>query len=222
MANWNRRSSYHPGETWRTFLLYEGAEAHSFPGDQARQRPGSYYSTRPQSFQPEQQSTPYRLGVVPDADAHPHRRGYFDDYTGGYLPAPPRHFSPRRDPYRHYNRDPSSYKLNHKDHSYETVTTTAQGSAQSEPVGYQTDPTSSDNSSIERRSPSRRPEDSWGGPRANPPSVIRKEVLRKEVSSSSGSGVAPHSQQQQQQQQQPAVAEKRKSWFARRFSKKSR
>jgi hypothetical protein len=54
-----------------------------------------------------------------------------------------------------YGRGESSvYPVPHKDRSYETVTSAAgSGSSAAEPAGYQTDPTSSENSSIDRASP---------------------------------------------------------------------
>ena len=53
--------------------------------------------------------------------------------------------------------DQAIYPLPHKDRSYETVTS-AGGSGNSDHAGYQTDPTSSDNSSIDRTMPAKRRE----------------------------------------------------------------
>lgn len=53
--------------------------------------------------------------------------------------------------------DQNIYPLPHKDRSYETVTSAA-GSGNSDHAGYQTDPTSSDNSSIDRTMPAKRRE----------------------------------------------------------------
>lgn len=145
---------------------------------------------------------------------------------------------------------------NHR--SYETVTTASGSGSSAEPAGYQTDPTSSDNSSVERIQssvPKRQPENDYGigfgqstmyqppsftlgGPNTGtngasgsgghgnsnnyqrsgianygnaPPPVPQKDsgasVLKKPVANNSP------------QQARPAQPEKRKSWFARRFSK---
>lgn len=132
------------------------------------------------------------------------------------------------------------YRLAHKDRSYETVTS-AEGSRNSDQVGYQTDPTSSDNSSIERRrSPAKRahpngmappPPAHAGAParysqqqpqppmQAQQPSqkgaIPRKEapsVLKRTGSKAQGAA---------QQAPRPAAPEKKKSWLVRRFSKSS-
>ncbi|KAL6868988.1 hypothetical protein ACO1O0_000311 [Amphichorda felina] len=167
--------------------------------------------------------------------------GYFDNYTGAYMPGPPRQAPPNHEHFRHYGRDTNVYHLSHKDRSYETVTS-AEGSGNSDQIGYQTDPTSSDNSSIERQSPARRgdPANDYGidfsqpqqyqnlrlgGNQASrrpvpPPQGSiqqggRPPVPRKEVSSV----LTKQSTQQTQDQERPAAPEKRKSWFSRRFSK---
>lgn len=176
--------------------------------------------------------------------------GFFDGqslggYNSGYGPAPARQVPRQRmhleQQYQTYGRDQGVYPMPHKDRSYETVTSAA-GSGNSDPAGYQTDPTSSDNSSIRRASPAKRqePVNDYGigfsqGPsqayqnftfqqphqtshplpapppsayQDKPPAVPRKGVLRR------GS-----SRTQQSQQAQAEAADKRKSWFSRRFSK---
>lgn len=55
------------------------------------------------------------------------------------------------------NYEQNVYPMPNKDRSYETVTSAA-GSGHTDPAGYQTDPTSSDNSSIRRASPAKRQE----------------------------------------------------------------
>lgn len=187
------------------------------------------------------------------------RNSYYDSqnmnggYSTGYGPVSSRHPSRERTPrihpeayYKPRGRDQNIYPLPHKDRSYETVASAA-ASGNSDPAGYQTDPTSSDNSSIRRTSPAKRAEPvndygigfsqaqayqssnlsaglkaPGGHPLPTPPRdayyqnsqpiVPRKEiaVLRRQ----------PVPQQQPIQQQQ-VVPEKRKSWFARRFSKNS-
>lgn len=59
--------------------------------------------------------------------------------------------------YQAYGREQGVYPMPHKDRSYETVTSAAP-SGHSDPTGYQTDPTSSDNSSVDRISPAKRNE----------------------------------------------------------------
>jgi hypothetical protein len=163
------------------------------------------------------------------------------------------------DPYyqHHQGHNQNVYPLSHKDRSYETVTS-AEGSGNSDQIGYQTDPTSSDNSSIERRSPPKRQEPvndhgigfSQNGaynnlklngqdpyqqqqgppppPHSQPQQNGRSNIPRKNVGSvlrRQPPQQAQQSQSQQaqplqaQQQERPAAPEKRKSWFARRFSK---
>lgn len=174
-------------------------------------------------------------------------RGHYDDYTQSYMPGPIRQAPPRlySDPYRHYGGGggPDGYHLAHQDRSYETVPS-AEGSGQSDQMGYQTDPTSSDNSSIERHSPARRPEPkndygigfsqpqpyqnlSLGGnhgnrPPAPPPHGTaqqggRPPVPRKEVPSVLRRQSTQQTQQQAQKEK-PAAPDKKKNWL-RRFSK---
>lgn len=220
-ANWNRRNS-------------------SFT-NQSRYPHDSYYG-RPASLRPE---THYESG--------PPRSSYFDGqaYNNGYGTGPSRQRMSRlqsEPQYQNHGRDQNIYPLPHKDRSYETVTSAA-GSGNSDQAGYQTDPTSSDNSSIDRTMPAKRREPfneygsapnmaqqpyqprPWPGSGANgngkqpqgpappqarpaaaqqPPAATQKPkhaLLRRT------------STQQSQQLQRPDTGEKRKSWFARRFSK---
>lgn len=222
-SNWNRRSSTMSS------------------GNQPRYAYDGYYNNRPVSFRPEH--TQFDLGP---------RQSYYNDpqqYANNYSNGPNRQRVSRTqtDPqYQNYGRNQGVYPMPHKDRSYETVTSAA-GSGNSEQAGYQTDPTSSDNSSIDRTMPAKRqPNDYRPGqsqpyqrgylaPGANgqgrpqpqrapasapsapvqqpaapppPPQGKQKNTLLRRTST------------QQQQQQQPAP-EKRKSWFARRFSKNS-
>jgi hypothetical protein len=166
---------------------------------------------------------------------------------------------------RPQNNNPHDYPIPSNHRSYETVTSASGSGSLGEPAGYQTDPTSSDNSSIERVQsiPRRQPEPvndygigfgqspmyqpstfsvgapstpggmsgggsspgggaggnnyqlsgaaSYGGGGIGAPPVPphKDSVLRKPIAT----GAA------QQQQSRPAAVEKRKSWFARRFSK---
>lgn len=129
----------------------------------------------------------------------------------------------------------------YKDRSYETVTSAAP-SGGSDPAGYQTDPTSSDNSSIDRLSPAKRnepvndygigfshpqaydspnftvknPADNHPLPPPPPPHhSIGQALSQPPVPSKKGSVL----RRQSALQQDNAPAEKRKSWLSRRFSK---
>ncbi len=130
------------------------------------------------------------------------------------------------------------YPIPNNHRSYETVASGSGSGSYGEPVGYQTDPTSSENSSIERRSPQKRQEPindyginfghepSYQPPNfgvnpssrvaePSPPPLPRKNVggslLRKATQLGPPGNV----------QDRPTTAEKRKSWFSRRFSKTS-
>ncbi|CEJ82198.1 hypothetical protein VHEMI02277 [[Torrubiella] hemipterigena] len=102
---------------------------------------------------------------------------------GAYTTQPmPRHS--RRDMHRMYQESSYGqygheqgdvYPMPNKDRSYETVASAA-ASGNSDPAGYQTDPTSSDNSSIRRASPPKRkaPANDYGigfAPNYQPPSL---------------------------------------------------
>lgn len=206
-------------------------------------RPGSYYGgqSRPvSSFRPEMRGM------------HTARSSMYGDpryNDGGHMdhgPGPSRQRMSRMytEPMYGPQHGHGGYHLSHKDRSYETVTSAAEGSGNSDQIGYQTDPTSSDNSSIERRSPAKRqePVNDYGigfsqsqpynnlssglnNPSQAPPPPPhapkqqggRQGVVRKEV---------PTLLKRQSTQTAPQAAqaspapEKRKSWLMRRFSKK--
>ncbi|KAM0437498.1 hypothetical protein ACHAPT_001861 [Fusarium lateritium] len=217
-ANWNRRNS-------------------SFT-QQSRYPQDSYYGGRPASLRPE--NTNYESG--------PPRSSYFDGqaYNNGYGTGPSRQRMSRlqsEPQYQNYGRDQNIYPLPHKDRSYETVTSAA-GSGNSDQAGYQTDPTSSDNSSIDRTMPAKRrePFNEYGSApnMAQQPSQPRPWP----AAGANGNGKQPQGPPPQArpaaaqppppatqkpkhallrrtstQSQRPDGGEKRKSWFARRFSK---
>ncbi|KAK7422216.1 hypothetical protein QQX98_001739 [Neonectria punicea] len=221
VANYNRRNS-------------------SFTGGQPRFPHDSYYNGRPQSFRPEQ--TQFDLGT---------RSSYFDGQQYGGAPGsnPARQRMPRiqTDPQQGYGRNPNIYPMPNKDRSYETVTSAA-GSGNSDQAGYQTDPTSSDNSSIDRSVPAKRrdPVNDYGArpgqgqqqyqrgylapiangqgrpsqpaaPRSAPPTAV--QPVAPPPVKQKGTLLRRTSTQQTQQSQKAEGSEKRKSWFARRFSK---
>ncbi|KAM5361608.1 hypothetical protein ACJZ2D_013002 [Fusarium nematophilum] len=221
-ANWNRRNS-------------------SFTGNQPRFPHDSYYNNRPMSFRPE--NTQFEQG--------PARSSYFDGqaYSGGYGTGPTRQRMSRlqtEPQYQHYGRDQNIYPMPHKDRSYETVTSAA-ASGNSDQAGYQTDPTSSDNSSIDRTMPVKRREPiyehgsgsnqpqqqyqqrQWPAPGANRNGRQPQAQPPTQAPPAPAQQVTPPVQKQkhtllrrtstQQTQQRADAGEKRKSWFARRFSK---
>lgn len=218
-AQLTRRSSYHPGQQPR------------FPHD-------SYYGGRPQSLRPE---STYHGTTNPGTarNSYYEGQGFQPGYNSGHGPFPGRQRTSRMhsEPhYPHHGRE-NVYPLPHKDRSYETVTSAA-GSGNSEPAGYQTDPTSSDNSSIDRPSPDKRSEPvndygigfsqqqhqaqsfSVGLPQKSKhplPSIPAGSVPQ----TSSNTLQKKVSVLRRQPSQAPSVetSDKRKSWFSRRFSK---
>lgn len=178
------------------------------------------------------------------------RDSYYDDQNingGGYGVGPSRHRASRMqsEPYLNsYRGEQGVYPLPHKDRSYETVTSAAGSGSSADPVGYQTDPTSSDNSSIDRNSPAKRLESvNDYGIGFSPASTYQPPAFtvgtngghgglsgdgykNKNVAPNNfGPPVVPHKdtpariQRRPVAQQRPEMPEKRKSWFARRFSK---
>ncbi|KAI8954817.1 hypothetical protein F4801DRAFT_575208 [Xylaria longipes] len=132
-------------------------------------------------------------------------------------------------------RERNVYPIPNNHRSYETVASGSGSGSMGEPVGYQTDLTSSENSSIDRRSPPKRQEPvndygiSFGqspsyqapglglgrGRAENPPPLPRKgpvSLLTKPSKAVASNGAS---------QERPDMGEKRKSWFVRRFSKNS-
>lgn len=132
-------------------------------------------------------------------------------------------------------RERNVYPIANNHRSYETVASGSGSGSMGEPIGYQTDPTSSENSSIDRRSPPKRqdPINDYGisfgqspsyqapglslsqGRVENPPPLPRKDqgsILRKPSKATTSN---------ENSQERPGMGEKRKSWFMRRFSKNS-
>ncbi|KAI1465723.1 uncharacterized protein F4812DRAFT_466166 [Daldinia caldariorum] len=210
VANWSRRGSYN------------GNNGPRFPQD-------SYYGGRPNSgFRPESTMYDSRQAVMN------HRDSYHEAVEGGAYgygnPGPRNRYSRMQpDPYSNHRGVPDRnvYPMPNNHRSYETVASGSGSGSLGEPAGYQTDPTSSDNSSIDRRSPPKRQEPIndygisfgqatqtpslglGGGPGAAQP-VPRKEngILRKPSKTAAPNGYSDDQ----------TKAEKRKSWF-KRFSK---
>ncbi|KND88632.1 Uncharacterized protein C19C7.04c [Tolypocladium ophioglossoides CBS 100239] len=224
VANWTRRNSVLPQAQPR------------FPQD-------SYYGSRPASFRADSQFGPMTPGTA--------RNSYFDSQGyggGGYnnshgRPTPRErtqrmHSEPH---YQTYGREQNVYPMPHKDRSYETVTSAAP-SGNSDPAGYQTDPTSSDNSSIDRAPPAKRkePVNDYGigfsqsqtyqapdfsvglGANSNNHPLPPPPTEAAQYSSGPAPGIPrkqPSVLKRQASQQRPDNSDKRKSWFSRRFSK---
>jgi len=233
-AQWNRRSSYNPTP-------------------QPRFQRDSYYSQRPASYRPD-------MGGYDGAGPSTARNSYYDQQggyggshnqgpynqgpyqQGPYGQGPPRRLSRMQtEPqYQNHGREQNIYPMPHKDRSYETVTSAA-ASGNSDHAGYQTDPTSSDNSSIDRQSPAKRPDQPQNdyGIGFNQSQSFQPQSFTVGVPNGGPNGRHPLPVPPGAQQHQPTPAvprkdvpsvlrrqatneqnsEKRKSWFSRRFSK---
>lgn len=240
----SRRTSYYGGSMISPASgAADNAHIMSTDGGGGRFNHGSYYGSRPASmmysnrYDGSQQDL--RVGGMGQRD------NYYDQqqWYGSYGPPPQgarRGWPPQSGPgYR--VQHPNEYPIPSNHRSYETVTSASGSGSLGEAAGYQTDPTSSDNSSVERvqAGPKRQaePVNDYGigfsqsqsyqppaftlgvqgagmnGGALNqgmgPPQVPQKDqgsMLRKPISAASA-------------QQRPAAPEKRKSWFARRFSR---
>lgn len=238
MINWNRRNSYYGSKPRRpprdpyltTHRMKSDSSAPRFPRD-------SYYGGRPGStFRPE--------SVVIESRGGP---GYYEGgdpaYGGGYNGG--RNQLPRMQSEPPYTNglppaNRNVYRSGPNQRSYETVASGSGSGSLGEPAGYQTDPTSSEDSSINRRSPPKRQEpmndygisfgqtSTYQPPALNQPSSKPRtmpddshappapppkggsSLLRK---ASKGSVLSAA--------QRTDTGEKRKSWFSRRFSKSS-
>lgn len=243
-GGYNRKSMY---RTETDTMMSRNRRSSYQPSAQPRFRPDSYYgNSRPVSYRadhhypmpPHQEGQGYQDG--PGGGPVGYSNGH-----GGYGHPPPRHRASRMysEPhYSTYGRDSTVYPMPHKDRSYETVTSAA-ASGSSDHAGYHTDPTSSDNSSIDRQSPAKRPEPindyGIGFSHQNPANHTNFSVgvpnqshhplpsPPQDQASQGGFNIARKQpsvlRRQPVPQPQPmAVPEKqdkRKSWFSRRFSK---
>ncbi|KAH6690421.1 hypothetical protein F5X68DRAFT_69783 [Plectosphaerella plurivora] len=237
--NWNRRNSYY------------GNNGARFPQD-------SYYGSRPMSMI-RSDSSHVDFGRGQRGSFYEGSQANGDSYThsanggpSGYGPGSSRQRTPRMmsEPmpaFREQREQQQIYPLPHKDRSYETVTTAA-GSGSSDQAGYQTDPTSSDNSSVHRTSPPKRqePVNDYGigfnqsssfqpagfnvangarnaGPSSQsqqrgPPPPPHGQMAPPQVPPKNGNVLL---RKQVSPATRPEPVEKRKSWFSRRFSKTS-
>ncbi|KAK1752369.1 meiotically up-regulated gene 9 protein [Echria macrotheca] len=252
----NRRSSYYASMSSRvTSAARPVTDILTLDGNNARFSHDSYYGGRPPSMmypgRPDGAGSQHDLrsgGMGPPRDS------YYDQ-QGSHTPGPqnqgrrgyPRMMSeppPFSGPYRQQN--PNDYVLPPNHRSYETVASAASGSGTSgEPSGYQTDPTSSDNSSVERvQVPPKPPQPlndygigfSQNSAYQAPQFTVGLQNNPQSPGGQNGYhpvGAPPPVPQKapttilrkptaiQQVQERPAMPEKRKSWLARRFSKSS-
>ncbi|KAF4448587.1 hypothetical protein F53441_8006 [Fusarium austroafricanum] len=195
-ANWNRRNSSYTNQP-------------RFPRE-------NYYNDRPASFRPENQ---YDNGSS--------RNNYFDGqaYSNGYGAGPSRQRMSRMqsEPQYQPGHDQNIYPLPHKDRSYETVTSAA-GSGNSDHAGYQTDPTSSDNSSIDRTVPAKRREpfnEYASASYQSQPAYQSRPWPASGMNSDGGQPQVPppsHAQPSATQTQAPAPPQKQKNTLLRRTS----
>ncbi|KAK0655673.1 hypothetical protein B0T16DRAFT_384500 [Cercophora newfieldiana] len=254
----NRRSSYYGGGSRQlprsiaraalTFTQIDGGPRFSHE---------SYYGSRPPSMM---------YGSRPDGSNSQHdlrgggpgpRDNYYDQQGpgGSYPPGP---YNQGRRGYPRMSSEPppfapgarqqggnGEYPIPSNHRSYETVASASGSGSSAEPSGYQTDPTSSDNSSIERvqAAPKPQPPPNDYGIGFSPSSTYQPPAFTvgyQPVGANggangyraAGAGAPPPVPQKgpmpimrkpttEQVQQRPAAPEKRKSWFSRRFSKAS-
>ncbi|KAF7537439.1 hypothetical protein G7054_g3724 [Neopestalotiopsis clavispora] len=221
-STWNRRSSY-----------YGNSNGPRFPHE-------GYYGGRSGSTQrPDSVNYDPRSGGPRDS--------YFDGFDSGAGGpyggnAPRNRFS--RQPTEQYshpavNRNVYPSPGNHR--SYETVASGSGSASYGEHSGYQTDPTSSENSSINRRSPQKRqqePQNDYGisfgqtpgyrppvlGEPASQPRTMPDNSHAPPPPPKNGGGVLLRKSSKaavSAEAQRPDMGDKRKSWFTRRFSKNS-
>jgi hypothetical protein len=231
-------------------------------GGNARFSHESYYNSRPPSMmypnRTEGSQHDLRQGGPVGG---PVQRDTFPDqqsgYNNGYNPGPP---NQGRRAYPRVNTEPqfpsagrhqtNEYSIPNNQRSYETVASASGSGSSADPAGYQTDPTSSDNSSVDRvQAPLKRPTEpvnDYGigfspnlayqppaftvgmGGRGTSPGEANRYQANPNGAVNGGSPLPPVPPKGQvlrkptvneYVQPRPAAPEKRKSWFARRFSK---
>ncbi|TRX97757.1 hypothetical protein FHL15_001512 [Xylaria flabelliformis] len=216
VAGWNRRSSYYgnngrpPQDSWNG-----AGRPNRTDSGMLDQRQSVMIANSRDSYYENFDGGPYGNGVPGMGARNKYSRNQSEPYLSG--------------------RERNVYPIPNNHRSYETVASGSGTGSMGEPVGYQTDPTSSENSSIDRRSPPKRQEPvndygiSFGqspsyqapgvglgrGRAEIPPPLPHKDaasVLTKSSRAVASNGAS---------QERPGMGEKRKSWFIRRFSKNS-
>ncbi|KAI0427383.1 hypothetical protein F5Y09DRAFT_350506 [Xylaria sp. FL1042] len=236
LAGWNRRSSYYGSEQQRGPLPRWNNQSHTVRSDNGRPPQESWYGGNRPNRTDSGVFDPRQSAIISNS-----RDSYYEGFDGGPygsnggsggMGARNKYSRNLSEPYLS-GRERNVYPMPNNHQSYETVASGTGTGSMGEPVGYQTDPTSSENSSIDRRSPPKRQEPindygisfgqspSYQAPGLgighagieNPPPLPRKEqgaILRK-----------PSKAAVSKAQERPDIGEKRKSWFMRRFSKNS-
>ncbi|KAI0966797.1 hypothetical protein F4678DRAFT_483682 [Xylaria arbuscula] len=234
LAGWNRRSSYYGSEQQRGPPPRRDNKSHTVRSDNGRPAHESWYGANRPSHRTDSAMLDQRQSAIM---GNP-RESYYEGFDGGpYGNGGPsmggrnKYSRNQSEPYLS-GRERNVYPMPNNHQSYETVASGTGTGSMGEPAGYQTDPTSSENSSIDRRSPPKRQEPindygiSFGqspsyqtpglgigqGRVENPPPLPRKDqgaILRKP------------SKAAEKAQERPDLGGKRKSWLMRRFSKNS-
>ncbi|CAK7214755.1 hypothetical protein SBRCBS47491_002258 [Sporothrix bragantina] len=277
-GGYTRKSSY-PNENESTNFSRRSSY-YTQNNNNARYPQDSYYG-RPQSHMPTstsaydlRQSLHGRGDSYYDQGNFNNNGGYYNGNSYGNGNGPRQRYSRiQSEPQIHghmgrpdqMNGQNNIYPIPNNHRSYETVASGAGSSGTSgEPAGYQTDPTSSDNSSIERRQSPSKPNMMGqgyqgypghqnggyqqnggyggynGGPkRASPPIQLSSAPMQQQQppmnqmgQMQNGAPMAPiknvisrkptnSSQQPSQTLAAPAAADKRKSWFSKRFSRQN-
>ncbi|KAI0863244.1 hypothetical protein F4860DRAFT_502038 [Xylaria cubensis] len=216
VAGWNRRSSYYGNNGRPPQDSSNGAgRPNRTDSGMFDQRQSVMIANSRDSYYENFDGGPYGNGVPGMGARNKYSRNQSEPYLSG--------------------RERNVYPIPNNHRSYETVASGSGTGSMGEPVGYQTDPTSSENSSIDRRSPPKRqePVNDYGitfgqspsyqtpglglgrGRAENPPPLPHKDaasVLTKSSRAVASNGAS---------QERPGMGEKRKSWFIRRFSKNS-
>ncbi|KAI0486339.1 hypothetical protein F4859DRAFT_511333 [Xylaria cf. heliscus] len=216
VAGWNRRSSYYanngrpPQDGWNGASRPNRTDSSMFD-----QRQSAMVGASRDSYYEGFDGGPYSNGGPGMGARNKYSRNQSEPHLSG--------------------RERNIYPISNNHRSYETVASGSGTGSMGEPAGYQTDLTSSENSSIDRRSPPKRQEPindygisfgqspsyqapgfGLGRSRAeDPPPLPRKDpgsLLRKPSKAMVSNGAS---------QERPDIGEKRKSWFMRRFSKNS-
>jgi len=229
-SQWNRRSSYYGGTQVTTDTrntnhnsYYGGVGS----GGRQSSRPDSYVENRP--------------------NGNPRPESYYNNGenvgpSNGYLPNRARY--PRTASEPQFSNGQGVYPVPGNQHSFDTVMSASGSGSSPETVGYSTDP-SSENSSLDRLAPMpppHEPADNYGldgfgkTPQFQPPGVALNQPYGMQRQGNGYLNEAPPAVPRKEVQTprapmkltagnggptRPSPAEKRKSWFGKRFSKNS-
>ncbi|KAF4631526.1 hypothetical protein G7Y89_g6609 [Cudoniella acicularis] len=230
-SNYNRRSSYYGG----TQVTQD---------DRSRNNHNSYYG-RSQSYRPDSTYTDARYNGM-NRESY-YNGGDNAGPSNGYYPNRARY--PRTASEPHLNNGQGVYPVPGNQQSYETVTTASGSGSSADPVGYSTDPSSENSSVDRITAlPSKEPVEIYGfngfgnAPQFVPPGIALNEQIvangqnggQRQGNGYPNQGPPPPPRKNgrvpvrfgetsgnaaPQPAQRPPAAEKRKSWFSKRFSK---